>query len=71
MIQTNMFSLLVLFTTDTVSYWTYVTGFEKTWLPHTQYQTSISPEMDCWFNTISYSTCSKATSLVSVALDPV
>ena len=39
MIQANMFSLLVLFATDTVSYWTYVSGFEKTRLPHTQYQT--------------------------------
>ena len=33
-----------------------MTRFEKTRLPHTQYQTYDIPEMDCWLNPLSYST---------------
>ena len=35
---------------------TYVTGFHITRLPHTQNKTYVLPEMDCWSNTLSYST---------------
>ena len=55
----------------------YVTGFEKTQLPHTHnIKLTISPEMDYWLNTLSYSTAGLAPKprvwfLWQLFLDPV